>query len=106
MIIGECPYCDKPQMNCCPDVMPVFGKVTCQDCDEQYWLLYSRIDPIAYTREGFEREYIVDEEAKTIVDRNTSYDVPMVLTKEMAGRIAADIALGVLCGNPDFKDDG
>ena len=66
MIIGECPYCDHSNMTECAPVCPAFSKETCAGCDKSYWLLHSRIDPMAYSVEDFEKEYRVNDETKTL----------------------------------------
>ncbi len=67
--MGQCPYCDGCITNSMPEKSPAFFKSTCPECKQQYWLLASRIQSIAYTEEGFHEEYEVDEETKTVKEK-------------------------------------
>lgn len=51
-------------MNSCEDniQLPKMAKVKCEGCNKEYWLKFSRIDPIAYPLEDIE----VDEVNKTV----------------------------------------
>lgn len=69
MIFGECPYCGGTVMFDVPEQTPRFRKETCEGCGKEYWEYYSRMDPQAYTTEGFEREFVVDEANRTITRR-------------------------------------
>lgn len=70
MIFGECPYCDKHVDNAMPEHSGVFLKCICESCDKTYWLWASRVQSWAMTEEGFLQDYIVDEESKTVEERN------------------------------------
>lgn len=70
MIFGDCPYCDKDHGGCgMPDVTPSFVPFNCESCGKKIWMLCSRVSSEAYTAEDFEKEYIVDEEKRTITKR-------------------------------------
>ena len=70
MIIGECPYCDSPMVNELPDEeLPIFEKLICKSCKETVWMKYSRVDSWAYTVDGFNEEYIIDENNKEIIKK-------------------------------------
>ena len=66
MIFGECPYCNEQIVNEMPERSPKFIKTKCEHCGKEYWLLASRIESVAYTEEGFNKEYTVDEETHHI----------------------------------------
>ena len=70
MIFGGCPYCDRAVVNYMPDESPKFAKPTCEHCGKQYWLLCSRIESTAFTVEDFNKDYVVNEETKEIVERH------------------------------------
>jgi len=69
MQIGECPYCDYLDMWPMPQNTPCAGKYICEGCKKEIWLWHSRINPMAYTKEDFEREFIIDEASKTVKKR-------------------------------------
>ena len=62
MIIGECPYedCEGVSHIPCAERCPVFSREACESCGRTFWLLHSRVDPKAYTEQGFHEEYEVD----------------------------------------------
>lgn len=66
MIIGECPYCDAGVMNALPDITPSFARIQCDDCNNWYWLYFSRIAPEAYTEKEFNEKYEINESDKSI----------------------------------------
>lgn len=69
--IGECPYddCNESGMWETPEVTPKFAHVKCGGCHRPIWLYLSRLDPKAYTKEGFNERFIVDEISKSIAPR-------------------------------------
>ncbi|UOF76909.1 hypothetical protein [Bacteriophage sp.] len=70
MIYGDCPYCDAPMDNPIVDgPLPCFQKLESECCGNVVWLKHSRIDPEAFTEEGFAKEYVIDHKAKTITKR-------------------------------------
>ena len=71
MIFGNCPYddCDAFMSNSMCDEPPKFQKLTCEACGRVVWLYHSRIEPVAYTEEGFLEEYEVDEKTKILKKR-------------------------------------
>ena len=72
---GECPYadCDDYQLRLLPDVaLPKFSKEKCPGCNRMIWLFYSRVEPQAFTPEEFEREYILDEDTKSVKRRKAA----------------------------------
>lgn len=69
MIFGECPNCNGFISNPMPEQSPAFAKRECEHCNKGYWLKCSRIDSKAYTIEGFEKEYSVNEETKVITPK-------------------------------------
>jgi len=71
MIIGDCPYegCNGRHMIPCAEDCPSFSIEICESCGKEFWLLHSRINPVAYTYEGFMEEYEVNEETKQIIKK-------------------------------------
>jgi hypothetical protein len=65
---GDCPYegCKGHFFLPVPDKTPVYRLISCETCGRDVWYRLSRADPEAWTREDFEREHVIDEEAKTI----------------------------------------
>ncbi len=74
MIFGDCPYegCSGTHALGVPDRTPAFAKNTCEDCGREYWLYYSRLNPEAYTIEDFENKFEIDEENRSIKERDLS----------------------------------
>ena len=73
MIIGDCPYpdCDEYMHNPIADgELPQFQKLLCGKCNRTIWLYHSRFGPMAYTEEDFNKEFEVDEVAKSINRRD------------------------------------
>ena len=70
MIFGGCPYCDGSIINYMPEKSPMFAKRTCEHCENEYWLLCSRVSSEAFTIEGFNKEYTVNEETKEVQRRS------------------------------------
>lgn len=68
MIIGECPNCEAQIINSYGGP-GVFHKGTCESCKKPYWLQHSSIDPVAWTEEGFNAHFEIDEASKTIKPR-------------------------------------
>lgn len=62
MIFGVCPYCDNPVSTALAPKCPAMSKEKCDNCGEVYWLLHSRVAPVAYPRDMVE----VDEETKSV----------------------------------------
>jgi hypothetical protein len=60
MNFGDCPYCnDFLGAFEVPDRTPAYAQVNCQSCGKKVWYRFSRINPMAWTIEDFEREYEV-----------------------------------------------
>jgi hypothetical protein len=57
MQIGDCPHCGAVMIYQTPDQTPVFSRVECDTCLKPVWLYLSRLDPMAYTQEGFEQDW-------------------------------------------------
>lgn len=71
MNFGDCPYdgCSGFFSFAVPDKTPCYIEIACKTCLRPVWYRLSRIDPMAWTKEDFEKEFIVDREAKTIAER-------------------------------------
>jgi len=75
MNFGACPYCDGFMgMFVTPDNTPVYTIVQCESCGRDVWYKLSRIDPMAWTVEGFLEEFDVDEDSMTIRPKEVSND--------------------------------
>lgn len=74
MIIGDCPYdgCTGSHMIPIAPECPAFSKHECEECEREFWLLHSRIAPVAYTLVGFAERFDVDEETRVITKRKES----------------------------------
>lgn len=75
MQMGECPYegCDDFQMRILPDKpLPLFSKESCPGCGRVIWVYYSRVEPAAYTEDGFAKEFEVDEATRKITPRKAA----------------------------------
>lgn len=68
MIFGGCPYEDCRELftTALAERPPVFQKIECKKCGRCFMVLHSRIDPIGYTMEDFNKMYVVDEATKSI----------------------------------------
>jgi hypothetical protein len=69
MNYGGCPYddCNHLLMFELPDKpLPVVMPLTCDGCGRRIWYKFSRVDPMAWTDEGFREEWEIDEETKSI----------------------------------------
>ena len=66
MQIGNCPYCGHGDCWGTPKQTPAWRKVTCEECDKEFWLELSRVDPKAWTVEDFEAQYDIDPVTKTL----------------------------------------
>lgn len=56
MIVGECPYCDQPWFQEMPPAsvpLPVIGRVACEVCGKESWMLFSRVEPEAIPLEDW-----------------------------------------------------
>jgi hypothetical protein len=69
MITGGCPYCDALVINYMPDRTPTAARRRCETCGKEYWMYYSRLDPTAYTLNGFAEEFVIDESTKSVTRR-------------------------------------
>jgi len=74
MNFGACPYddCDQPlEMVALPEdrPLPTFLRDTCPHCKRVVWRYLSRVDPKAYTQDGFDEEWKRDEATKVIKPR-------------------------------------
>jgi len=47
MIMGECPHCNSSTWTPIGPA-PCYSEEKCESCGKTYWLLHSRIDPVAY----------------------------------------------------------
>lgn len=75
MIIGECPYCAEIETTAIAPQCPVFSKETCESCGKRYWLYHSRLDPMRYSIEDFEKKFELDESTKEIRYKNAIRDL-------------------------------
>jgi antitoxin component HigA of HigAB toxin-antitoxin module len=72
MIIGDCPYCNASMSNPVADLpLPRWEKLTAECCRKTVWLFHSRVNPKAYTEEGFAKDFDIDEATKSIKRRVT-----------------------------------
>ena len=71
MQIGDCPYedCNALMTAAMPDQTPCFGKYECEECGRVVWLHHSRLNPEAYTEEGFHAYFDLNEETRSITKR-------------------------------------
>lgn len=71
MNIGECPYedCDEVLVLEMPEKTPAFAPITCDGCGRVVWYRFSRVDPEAWTEEGFLENYEIDSVSKTVTRR-------------------------------------
>lgn len=69
MIFGECPYCENALTFDVPDRTPAFSHQTCDSCGKTFWEYHSRFDPSAYTEEAFALAFEIDEQTRTITER-------------------------------------
>jgi transcription elongation factor Elf1 len=67
MNFGDCPYCNKfTGFFKVPDKTPCYAKVKCESCGKEIWYRFSRIDPMSWTIEDFEKEFDIDYENNKI----------------------------------------
>lgn len=78
MIFGECPYndCNQQMMNAICVNLPMFERLVCEKCGRVIWLYHSRLEPVAYTEEGFLEKYDLDEETKSIKGKSSQSATP------------------------------
>lgn len=70
MLVGECPYCNAPIeiAELGPGEALAFERVACvtPPCEKIYWVRHSPFVPSVYTNDAFAREYVIEEDTKTI----------------------------------------
>ena len=67
MNLGDCPYCNEfLGLFEVPEKAPCYSVVNCQACRKDVWYRHSRIDPMAWTVEDFEKEFTIDYENNKI----------------------------------------
>ncbi len=72
MIFGSYPCCNAPLALTLPDKkLPVIGWENCPECKVKVWHQYSRIDPMSWTDDEFQKLYIVNEEDYSIKKKVT-----------------------------------
>jgi len=71
MNIGGCPYdgCSGIFTIAVPDLTPCYIEIDCETCKRPVWYRLSRVDPMAWTKDDFEKEFIVDWEAHRVAER-------------------------------------
>lgn len=71
MNFGECPYpdCEEILMVEVPERTPAYNFFDCEKCKRKIWYRFSRLDPMAYTVEDFEKQFEIDPINHTIVDK-------------------------------------
>lgn len=71
---GDCPYddCSGTIWLSVPERTPTYVEIDCEKCHRPIWYKLSRVEPIAWTKEDFEREFVVDRDARTIVKRKAN----------------------------------
>ncbi len=73
MNFGDCPYegCDG-FLSVVPPAglsLPAYLKLNCPECARLIWYEISRIDPKAWTEEGFMKNHVVDEVTKHVTEK-------------------------------------
>lgn len=73
MIIGSCVHCDRPMMIGIPDgaSLPAFVKHDCEECGKTMWTRLSRVNPTSWDEEGFEEEFNIDHENRSITPKDS-----------------------------------
>jgi len=69
MTLGDCPYCDDfLGLLSIPDEgkLPIYSQINCPSCERLIWYKFSRIDPMAWTIEDFEKEFKIDYDNRKI----------------------------------------
>ncbi len=69
MIFGSYPCCDSFLSLSMPAKTPVYLPERCPHCGEAVWHRLSRVEPMSWTEEDFEKEYDIDAEAKMVKAR-------------------------------------
>lgn len=71
MIMGGCPYCDKSMWTPIAEgkQLPLWERKITECCKKVVWVYHSRLDPVAYTDEGFRDKYDIDETTKQISEK-------------------------------------
>lgn len=71
MNFGDCPYdnCDGLLTVAVPEKTPAYVQIECPTCKRPVWYRISRFDPMAWTKEEFEREHVIDYDTNTIESR-------------------------------------
>jgi hypothetical protein len=107
MNFGDCPYdeCSGTFFEPVPEKTPVWAKLACETCSRPVWYKFSRFDPEAWTVEDFDANFIVDEQTKSIRERNPLQSAdgacdPIVaaLVKDVLGGFAKRFAHEMLFG--------
>jgi len=72
MIMGGCPYdCGEGHIIPIAPECPAFSVEQCEGCKKEFWLLHSRLKPMAYTLEEFDKRFTADHDKYTILDNRT-----------------------------------
>lgn len=91
-IMGGCPYCNNSMAWVEPPPnAPMWCKEICEECGKTVWRWLTRINPQAWTEEGFLAQYEVDEEKKCIYTRAGKSDTVMIEYNLVAPDFAAII---------------
>ena len=74
MFWGDCPYdgCDGKLELCFEGAIPDWYPTECPLCKRKVWYRCSRLNPVAWTEEGFNEKFIVNYKSKTIEERLTA----------------------------------
>lgn len=99
MNFGNCPYddCAGFLSFAVPDNTPQYIPAECPECKRKIWYRLSRIDPRAYTEADFLKDFTVDHEKKTVVEKNpvkSDFNLP---------KIDFDKWMAEAMGNPPVK---
>jgi hypothetical protein len=72
-IMGKCGYddCTHFAIRAIPEGhrLPLWSKEICDGCKRVVWVKYSRVDPIVYSEDDFNKEFEIDEATKQIKPR-------------------------------------
>lgn len=105
MNLGDCPYCDDfIGFLKVPDKCPAYAIVQCESCGKDIWYRFSRINPMAWTIEDFEKEFIIEKENRRITERNPQPKVEM--PKEIIDGLIELIDNFILNGDSKIKPRG
>jgi hypothetical protein len=82
---GDCPYedCDETLEVAVPDKSPQWFPIECPSCHRKVWYKASRIFPEAWTEAAFLEKFEVDDQAKTVREKNPNPVLEALLNKPL-----------------------